>query len=163
MITAWVIKPSPMVMMFSMSFKTTALKNNKIRPAHMNMTMSRFGTVSLSPVSSASRVGMVAQCITTTANQPRVSALTLGKCCSNQALTEFNKASNLIIMFRFFPHKRCAFQFYLPVVYPTVVSHSLRENTEHFSCWANGILQVGPFLLLLLLLSSVLDIWAGSC
>jgi hypothetical protein len=159
MITACVIKPKPMVMMFSMSRRTTALKNNKISPAHMNMTMSKFGTVSLSPVSKARSVGIVAQCMTTTANQPRVSALTLGKCCSNQALTEFNKASNLIIMFRFFPHKKCAFQFYLPVVCPTVVLHSLHENTRRFSCWANGILQAGPFLLLLRLLASVLGVW----
>ena len=114
--TACVIKPRPMVIMLSMSRRTTALKNNKIKPVHMNKTTSKFGTESLNPVSKAKSVGMVAQCMTTTANQPSVSALTLGKCCSNQRLTEFNKASNLTIIFC--PHKRCAFQIDPPGVYP---------------------------------------------
>ena len=61
MITACVMKPRPMVMMLSMSRRTTARKNNKIKPPHMNNTMSRLGTVSESPVSRARSVGMVAQ------------------------------------------------------------------------------------------------------
>ena len=97
--TAWVINPAPMVIMFRASLSTTARINSRTNPAHINRTMSRFGTLSLSPVSKANKVGIVAQWIKTTANQPRVSALTLGKCCSNQVLTEFNNTSNLIIMF----------------------------------------------------------------
>ena len=133
--TAWVIKPTPMVMILSISRSTTARMNSKTKPAHINSTISKFGTLSLSPVSKASRVGIVAEWIKTTANQPKVSALTLGKCCSNQVLAKFKNSSNLIIIFC--PHKKCVSQIWPLVVCPIAgLGYSLRENKVHFSHWA---------------------------
>ena len=68
------MNPNPMVMMFSMSFSTTARMNNSTRPLHKNKMMSRLGVRSDSPVMSARKLGRVAQCNTMAANQPNVSA-----------------------------------------------------------------------------------------
>ena len=68
------MKPNPMVIIFSMSFNTTARKNSRTNPPHKNRIMSRPGVLSDSPVISARKLGKVAQCRTIAANQPSVSA-----------------------------------------------------------------------------------------
>ena len=73
------IKPKPIVMMFSMSFNTTARKNNSTNPPHRNRIMSRPGVRSDNPVIKAKKVGKVAQCSVMAANQPRVSAESVAK------------------------------------------------------------------------------------
>ena len=76
---ACTINPTLIVIMFKVSFNTIARPNNKNKLVHKNMTMSRLGVRSLSPVIKASSVGIVAQLITTMANHPKVSALILGR------------------------------------------------------------------------------------
>ena len=73
------IKPKPIVMMFSMSFSTTARKNNNTRPPHRNKIISKPGVRSDNPVIKAKKVGKVAQCSVMAANQPRVSAESVAK------------------------------------------------------------------------------------
>ena len=73
------IKPKPIVMMFSMSFSTTARKNNNTKPPHKNRIMSKPGVRSESPVIKAKKLGKVAQCNTIAANQPSVSAESVAK------------------------------------------------------------------------------------
>ena len=73
------IKPKPIVMMFSMSFSTTARKNNSTKPPHKNKIMSKPGVRSDNPVIKAKKVGKVAQCSVMAANQPRVSAESVAK------------------------------------------------------------------------------------
>jgi len=73
------IKPKPIVMMLSMSFSTTARKNNRTKPPHKNKIMSKPGVLSLNPVISARKLGKVAQCNTMAASQPSVSAESVAK------------------------------------------------------------------------------------
>lgn len=71
----------PMVTMLKVSLSITARPKSNTSPAQIKNTTSTLGVRSLSPVSSANRVGMVAQCITMGANHPRVSADSFPKCC----------------------------------------------------------------------------------
>jgi hypothetical protein len=73
------MNPRPIVMMLRESLRTTARPNKSNNPAHINRIMSKGGARSLSPVNKANKVGIVAQLMTTMANHPKVSALTLGK------------------------------------------------------------------------------------
>ena len=73
-------KPKPIVTMFSRSFWIVALIKKQNNPTQLNNTISTGGIFSVSPVKTASIVGIVARCIRITAIQPIVSALTCGAC-----------------------------------------------------------------------------------
>ena len=68
------MKPNPIVTTLSMSFCTAALTNNRVKPLHTKSTRSTAGILSVSPLITAKRLGMVAACNTITASQPNVSA-----------------------------------------------------------------------------------------
>lgn len=105
---ACAIKPTPIVMTFSMSFSTTARKNSNTRPDQRNATTSRPGTRSDSPVISARRVGMVAQCNTMAANQPRVSAEIRCRWLLRKSRTVCRLKGQV---FKMLLHKKCDVQF----------------------------------------------------
>jgi len=104
------IKPKPIVMMFSMSFSTTARKNSRTKPPHRNKIMSKPGVLSLNPVISARKLGKVAQCNTMAASQPRVSAESVAKLLLRNSRMATIVTGNLkgIIMLR----RKCDDQFY---------------------------------------------------
>ena len=107
--TACTTNPTPIVTVFKLSLSTTARANSKTKPAQVNSTMSRFGVRSLSPVISANKVGIVAQCRTTAANHCRVSAEILGSCAESQTDVDFKMLSSFTIIFCFLS-KRCVDQ-----------------------------------------------------
>ena len=70
------IKPIPIVATLSMSRAMIALTNSRVRPPQISKIISIPGNLSVSPIPTAKNVGIVAQCKTMFANQPKVSVET---------------------------------------------------------------------------------------
>ena len=112
--TLWMINPTPIVITLSISFWTAALTNIKVNPVHINNIMSALGILSVSPAITANKLGMVAEWITITANQPKVSADTWATFSRTNVLTVSTLKSMII------PYKKYDDQFYQLLAYPNL-------------------------------------------
>jgi hypothetical protein len=70
---AWITNPTPIVIIFNISFEIKALKNINNNPDQINATTSIEGSLSETPRIRPNNGGMVALCIRTTASHPTTS------------------------------------------------------------------------------------------
>ena len=139
--TDCIINPAEMVMICSMFLLTAAWANKQARPAQLNSTRSTVGILSLSPVSTANRVGIVAEWMKITANQPNISELAGVTWVKNHCLSR-------LVMIDPWVDKRCVVRFWLLCLCSILGSHSQHDNTRRLLVQADGNLPAKPFELL---------------